>query len=162
MPISRRLLAQAVGTRLVGVTNATGYFGKVSALTGLPGVVGTPDSPPPKSTTDPRVRPYFVVFAGAGTPGVAGAEQETDLCDSFVDLTMPFQITAAGGDIDDVLALVDRIDALLFRWTPVVAGVQCGRLRPPPGYNPGPVLTDKDFTPHRLFTPLQYQLTTHT
>jgi hypothetical protein len=157
MPISRNQLAIAVATRLVGVTNATGYMGAVGSKYGLPGVTGTPENPPPKSTTDPRVRPYFVIFPGAGTPG-----DETDLGDTLTDLVAPFQITAAGGDINDVLALIDRIHDRLYRWAPVVAGIQCGPLRIPAGYDPGPVLTDKDFTPRRLFTPLRYQLTAHT
>lgn len=155
--ISRRLVALAVATRLVGITNATGYYGKVSSLTGLPGVTGTPDNPPPKSESDARVRPYFVLFPGAGTPG-----PEVDLGDSLLDLDLPFQITAAGGDLNDVLALADRIHDRLYRWAPVVDGHQCGPLRVPPGYSPGVVLTDRDFTPHRLYTPLQYQLTAHT
>ncbi|GEP38887.1 hypothetical protein NPS01_25500 [Nocardioides psychrotolerans] len=155
--ISRRLVAVAVATRLVGVTNATGYVGKVSALSGLPGVTGTPDSPPVKSASDARVKPYFVLFPGAGTPG-----PETDLGDSVVDLDLPFQLTVAGGDLYDVLALADRVHAALHRWAPVVDGHQCGPLRVPPGYAPGVVLTDRDFTPHRLYTPLQYQLTAHT
>lgn len=155
--ISRRLLAGAVAARLAGVTNATGYYGHVSALNGLPGVTGTPDSPPPKSSTDPRVRPYFVLFPGTGTP-----TDEVDLADTTVDLNVPFQVTVAAGDIDDLLALTDRVHNLLFRWGPTVTGFQAGPLRVPPGYSPGVVLTDRDFTPHRLFIPLQYQLTAHT
>lgn len=160
--ISRRTLALAVATRLVDVTNATGYLGQIGARNGLPGLENTPADPPTKGGTDQRVKPYFVLFPGVGSPST-----EVDLGDSFIDLDVPFQITAAAGDTEDLLALVDRIHDCLYRWapgvltdegvTPVVIG---GPLRTPPGYVP-PVLTDTNVTPHRLYTPLQYVLTAH-
>lgn len=156
MPILRRPLALAVATRLAGVTNATGYFGQVGPMNGLPGVTGTPADPPPKSTDDARVKPYFVMFPGIGLPG-----DEPDLGDTLVDLDWSFGVTVAGGDIQDVLALVDRIDALLYRWAPTVAGFQCGPLRYPPGRDV-PLLLDQAFKPVRHYAPLQYQLTAHT
>ncbi len=156
--ISRRLVARAIGTRLATVTNATGWYGQIGAKYGLPGVTDTPNAPLPKSTDDPRVQPYFVLYPGVGSPSGEG-----DVADTFVDLVEVVQVTVAGGDVDDVLALADRVDAALYRWEPDVAvtGVKCGPLRPPPGYAP-PLLTDRDITPARLFVPLQYQLTVHT
>lgn len=158
MPISRRLLSNAMATRALGVTNATGYVGQVGAMNGLPGNDDTtPADPPTKGAGDLRVQPYFILFSAVGVPG-----SELDLGDSLVDLDWPIQITAAGGDIDDVLALVDRIHNLFWRWTPAAAdGVICGPLRVPDGWNPG-VLTDRQFTPHRFYVPLRYQLTAHT
>lgn len=152
-PISRRLIAQAIGTRLVDVTHATGYYGQIGALNGLPGVEDTPAGPPVKNDDDQRVRPYFVLEPGVGRPGT-----ELDLGDALVDLDQPFTIRAVAGDIDDLLALIDRIDALLFRWAPVVDGFQCGPLRYPPGFVP-PLLPDSQVQPPRLFSPLQYVLT---
>lgn len=154
--ISRRALALAVAARLATISNATGYLGQVGALNGLPDV-DTPTDPPPKPDTDPRVTPYFVIFPGVGLPG-----DETDLGDTVVDLDWPVQITAAGGDIQDVLALVDRIDARLYRWAPTLdGGVLCGPLRYPPGRDV-PLLIDQAFKPVRHYAPLQYQLTAHT
>lgn len=162
MPIiSRRLLANAVAARMAGVTNAVGYYGQMGRL--LPGApADTPVDPQPKSATDPRVRPYFVFYPGAGGQG-----PDPDAADRAIDLTQPFRITAAAGDVEDLLALVDRIEARLLHWTPDLAaageGVHIGYLRRPPGVpDTAPVLTDTQFSPHRLYTPLQYQLTATT
>lgn len=161
MPISRRLLANAVATRLLGVTNATGYYGQIGRL--LPGApADTPTEPQPKSATDARVKPYFILYPGAGGQG-----PDPDAGDGAVDLTQPFQITAAAGDVEDLLALIDRIEARLLRWTPDLGeagvGIHFGYLRRPPGVpNTLPVLTDTQHSPVRLYTPLQYQLTATT
>lgn len=153
MAISRRLLSNAIAARLAGVTNATGFYGQVGrALDGTLGV-----DPQPKSATDPRVKPYYVLFPSAGQPG-----PDPDLGDCNVDLTAPFQLTVAAGDIEDLLAAIDRIDARLFRWIPTLAGAVCGPVKPPPGFSPGPVLTDTNHTPNRLYVPLLYQLTATT
>jgi hypothetical protein len=155
MPVSRRLLANAIATRLLTVTNATGYYGQVGRL--LPGAPShTPLDPPAKSDDDPRVQPYFVLYPGAGAPS-----DEQDLALSGQDLTTTLQVTVAGGDVEDVLALVDRVDAALLRWSPAVEGAVCGFLWPPTGYQP-PLLPDRTVTPHRQFVPLQYQLTANT
>jgi hypothetical protein len=152
-PISRRLLGLAIATRLTSVTNATGYLGQIGAKNGLPGVEDTPADPPTKTATDLRVKPYFILFPGLGRrPG------EIDLAESINDLDQLVRVTAAGGDVQDVLALVDRIDALLFRWSPTVTGVRCGPLRLPPGYDP-PLLTDESVPPTRHYVPLQYRFT---
>lgn len=155
MPISRRLLANEIAARLATVTHATGYYGQIGRP--LPGLEeATPADPPVKSATDPRVKPYFVLYPGAGAP-----TDEQDLTWSGDDLTALVQITAAGGDVEDVLALVDRIDAALLRWSPVLAGIVCGFLWPPLGYQP-PQLTDRNVSPPRPYVPLQYQLTATT
>lgn len=159
--IPRRLIGRAVAARLAGVTNATGWFGQIGAKYPLiPGqtVVATP---PPKSATDTRVAPYFVVEPGIGAPS-----REVDLGMSLVDSTPLFTIRAAAGDPDDLLALVERIDKLLYRWSPGVietpdGPVVCGPLEPPVGYVPQ-FLTDNAPTLPRHFTPLQYRLTAHT
>lgn len=159
--ISRRQLALAVGERLIAVTNATGYFGQIGESHPLPDGPDVPATPPKKSTNDLRVKPYFIVEPGAGTPGT-----EADLADTYVDLDMPFTIRAAAGDVEDLLALIDRLDARLFRWSPgVLDGVDgpvvCGPMRRPPGYVP-PVLPDTTVTPQRWFAPLQYVLHANT
>lgn len=157
MPISRRLLTLAVGGRLVGVTNATGYIGQIGAQNGLPGISNTPADPPTKGNGDPRVRPYFILEPQAGT-----STSEADLADTYVDLDWPFTVRAVAGDVHDLLALTDRIDALLWRWSPgEISGAQTGRVSRQPGYDPL-VLPDRTVTPPRHFTPLQYRLTAHT
>lgn len=157
MPISRRAVVLAVGERLLQVGNATGYFGQVGALYKIPGAdVSPPADPPTKGGTDKRVQPYFVLEPGVGTPG-----EELDLADTVVDLTIPITVRAAAGDPEDLLALVDRIDALLYRWRPLVADVRCGPLRYPPGAV-APFLTDDAFKPPRHYVPLAYQFTAHT
>lgn len=161
--IARRAIAAAIASRLTGVTNAVGYVGQIGARNGLPGVTDTPEKPPTKSDKDPRVVPYFILY-----PGIGGPTDETDLGDTSVDIDYPVTITAAAGDIDDLLALVDRITTQLWRWIPgddlgradghpIVAGP----LRIPPGYQP-PVLLDQAFTPPRHYTQLQFVLTAHT
>lgn len=160
--ITRRPIVAAVAERLTGVTNATGYVGAIGAMNGLPGVTSTPAQPPTKSADDKRVQPYFVLY-----PGIGGTVDEQDLADTLVDIDYPVAITAAAGDVNDLLALVDRITALLWRWAPTdlppVAGraVVAGPLRYPPGYAP-PLLTDAAFTPARQYTQLQFVTTVHT
>lgn len=154
MPISRRALGNAIGARLLTVTHATGYYGQIGRL--LDGTLGP--GPQPKSSTDLRVQPYFIVFPGLGSP----VDDQVDLGDSNVDLDWPFGITAAGGDAEDVIALVDRIHDAIFRWAPTVAGVQCGPIRVPAGYRVDRLLADRNTTPERLYLPLLYQLTAHT
>ncbi|WKN47148.1 hypothetical protein [Nocardioides sp. Arc9.136] len=160
--IDRRVFAGVIAARLTTVTNAAGYYGQIGRA--LPGqTIGTgtghtPADPQPKGPHDLRVRPYIVLFPGAGTDG-----PDTDVADTFVDLDAPFQVTVAGGDIDDVLALATRVDTALNRWTPPpTGGMRFGRLAPPAGYDPGPVLTDASTKPARLYTPLLYRAIAHT
>ncbi|MBB3041221.1 hypothetical protein [Nocardioides soli] len=163
MAISRRLVLDAVAGRLAAVTNATGYRGQIGARYGLPGVVGTPDEPPTKTGTDLRVQPYFILEPGVGRP-LPGEGSLGGPTDPFRDVDAPYVVRAAAGDHDDLLALVDRIDAVLRPpggWAPTVAGAVCGPLVPQPGYEP-PLLTDNGVTPPRLYVPLQYRLIAHT
>lgn len=174
--IPRRLIANAIAARLVTITHATGYYGQVGRP--LPGQDliehgGTiPPNPPTKSDDDLRVRPYFVFWPGNGVP-----TDEEDLADTHDDLVLPVRLTVAAGDIEDLLALIDRIHGALFRWVPSTdegaevfqqwteesaQRVVCGPLRTPLGATPGPVLVDDSFTPVRLYVPLQYQLTATT
>lgn len=153
--ISRRLLVGAVAARLGTITAATVYYGQVGRL--VDGTTG--HEPPAKSPTDPRVKPYVVLYPGAGTDG-----PDPDAGASAVDLTLPHQVTAVAGDVDDLLALVDRVDALLLRWAPSgpdFAGLHCGQLRRAPGVA-APLLTDNAVSPPRLYTPLTYVHTTTT
>lgn len=180
-PIPHRPLAAAVAARLVALTNATGWVGQISARTGLPGVDDTPGGPIAKSDTDARVQPYFVLYPGLGNP-VA----EQDLGDQSVDVDIPVTVTAAAGDVEDLLALVGRIDTLLWRWVPDGLGwfvydpttpawlwapspdgyaeatpILAGPLRPIPDA-PRQLLLDESVDPSRHYVRLEYALRAHT
>lgn len=148
--ISRRALAGAVAARLNTITAATVYYGQVGRL--VNGTLG--HQPPTKSATDLRVKPYVVLYPGAGGDG-----PDEDLAQSVTDLTLPHQVTAVAGDVDDLLALVDRVDALLLKWAPTFPGLFCGPLTRLPGAG-APLLTDTTQDPPRLYVPLQYVHTT--
>lgn len=155
--ISRRTLNAALRDRLADVEHATGYYGQVGRR-----FDGTTDErPPTRGPGDPAVAPYFVLYPSPGTPGVDGTSGERDVADSFVSLDHLIQVTAVAADAEDLDALVDRIDGLLYRWRPQLDGAKCGPLGPPPGFNPGPYFPDTTVKPARLWTPLQYQLTAH-
>lgn len=150
MPVSRRLAFGAIATRLSTVTNATGYYGQIGRPIILPAPAGWVADPPVKSADDPRVRPYYVLYPGSGGDGpdrpVLGLDD---------GLSLPWDVTAAGGDVDDVLALIDRIDAQLVGWVPAVVDVVFGRVIRLPGSR-SPLLPDKAVSPERQFSRLQY------
>lgn len=148
--VSRRDVYAVIAAQLGTVPHAVGYYGQVGR--GLDGDL-IPE-PQPKSATDLRVEPYFILFPSPGGPG-----PDTDLGDCAVDGTFGFHVTVAGGDIEDVLALVTRVTAALRRWTPTVAGLVCGRVRHPEGYSPGPVLLDPQHAPARSYVPIPFQFT---
>lgn len=149
MSVSRREVANTVATRLAAVSHIHGYYGQIGRS--LPGREDdTPTDPPRKSPHDPRVAPYFVLYPSAGT-----TDLEPDLAQCGDDLTMTHRITVAGGDIEDVLAAVDRVHTALYRWEPTIPTHECGPLAPPVGYEP-PLLTDLAHEPARLYLPLQY------
>ena len=151
--VDRRAIAAAIGARLAGVTNATVYYGRVGApVPDTDDATDFPADPPVKDATagDMQVRPYLVLYPGPGGDG-----PDPSLGDPGGDLTFTVRITAVAAEADDLLALVDRIDAQLNRWTPTVDGAVCGRMRPPEGYRP-PFLIDRDVQPVRLYAPLEY------
>ena len=93
--------------------------------------------------------------ANGGNPAIALSGQ------AGVAITSPNSVTVAAGDPDDLLALVDRIDAALHGWRPAGTGWLAGPLRRPPGYE-APVLVDDTVSPERPYVPLQYVTTVHT
>lgn len=113
------------------------------------------DHPPTFPDSD-RVAPYLVLYPFPG-------KQTTDLtlCGS-ADRDYGCQVTCAAGFSADCERLVDRVEALLSGWAPVIDNVSVGSLRPPPGYDPGPVRIDRSIIPPRFSVPLQYRLTAAT
>ena len=179
MAINRRLIAQTIGLRLrTEITTATGHYGQVGRLLGgeaielgswtlgqdwlgepsaLPGAIAPVGyEPPTKSATDLRVQPYYVLRPGTGD----SVEESLGLCDGGT--VVPFTVTAAAGDLDDLLALIDGIEDALLRWIPTLAGHGFGPVRHPLGWVSPPVLPDRSVTPERLYLPLDYQLPAHT
>jgi hypothetical protein len=157
--VNRRLVSNTVAGWLAGVSNVVGYYAQVGRP--LPGV--DPDTVPADpaakdpATGDLRVRPYLVFYPG---PGNDGPDPSIADCGGPIDMT--FRITLAAGDVEDLLALVDRVTARLDRWTPTVSGHVVGRLRHPTGWVGGTVLVDRDVTPHRVYTLLEYVTTATT
>lgn len=124
-------------------------------LAGVPAYVGEAGNVP-KLAGDPagRVVPYYVLHPFGGN---AAAERALD-DSTAVDLDWAIQITCAAGFPMDALAVAQKVDAALFRWrlgTPMTSTP----LRPPDGYDPGPVQVDRDTSPHRFWLPLQYRTT---
>jgi hypothetical protein len=135
--VELRPLAAAVKAQLETVANATGYVNEAVAV-------------PLLANGDGRVEPYWVFHPGGGDP-----EIERDLADCAVELDWAFQVTCGAGFVEDLQALVDRVNVALFRWVPLVDGLVCGPLRPPPGFRP-PLLLDRTVSPHRPYMPLQF------
>lgn len=126
---------------------------RLDTLTGVAVYRSEVDSTPPLLPNSDRVAPYVVLYPFPGKPGPGG-----DLAGASDDLEFTCQVSCAAGYSRDCEQLVDRTYALLYRWTPTVAGIVLGQLIPPPGYDPGPVRTDRTITPPRFSVPLQYRL----
>lgn len=145
-PIARKTLGDALVERLELLDGIGVYPGEVPPD---PPVITVGAVPDPAG----RIAPYVVVYGGAGLPDL-----EPDLGDGNVDLLWSFQTTVAAGYEADALHAVDRVFDQLYRWSPAVSGLVCGRVKPPPGFDPGPVLRDDKKTPPRFWLPLQWQL----
>lgn len=149
---SRRLIFGAIATQLAPVTNAVGYYAQIGRPITIPAPVGWLPDPPPKSANDARVKPYYLLFPGAGGDG-----PDTPVTGGDDGLTVPFGVQVAGGDADDVEALVDRVETRLLGWVPVVAGVVLSPVRRLPEYRPE-LQVDDNKQPERLYVPLRYLL----
>lgn len=154
MPVSRRLVYDAIATRLVTVGNAAGYYGQLGRPLTLTPPSGWVPDPVVKdeASGDMRVTPYFVVFPGAGTD-----VGDQPLCATDGGLGLDWFVTVAGGDVDDVLALLDRVDAALLGWAPTVTGHVFDLATRFPGSR-SPIIPDRTVTPERLFARPQYAL----
>lgn len=145
--IRRKVLGDLVDARLKLLSGLTVYRGEI------------PDRPPVLmngATPDPsgRVARHVVWFAGAGSPAV-----EADVADTNVELDWTFTTICVAGYLDDCLHLVDIVHNQLYRWTPVLAGHAFGRVKPPPGFDPGSVRRiDRAGVPPRFELPLLWRL----
>ena len=140
MAVSRAVMAELAKARLKQIENASHFVGQI------------PQTPPTVSAEDLRVLPYDVLWFGAGAPGdeqaLAGGVQD--------DTTLRWMITAASGDPDWTLKLVDLIDALFNGWEPVIAGASVGTCVQ--DFDPGPIVPGTGFSPTRYYLQLPYRL----
>lgn len=146
--ISRKVLGDLLDARLKTLTGVTVYRGEVP---GKPPVIQTNGTPDPSG----RTAPYVVFFSSPGTPGV---DDEIDVADLHEDLLWSVQLICSAGYEADLDYLVDRVWGVLYRWSPEVDGLECGPMKPPPGYDPGPARRNDNVTPPRHWTPMQFQL----
>lgn len=154
MAASLREYGNLLAARLRALTPATlGYYGGIGRR--LPGDTTSPADPPAKSSLDPTVVPYFILYPGAGDDGPDQA-----LCETTPEgTTITVRITAAAGDVEDLLALIDRINRSLLGWRPAMASSAFpGALTRLPGYSAA-ILNDTSQAPPRPYALLQYQAT---
>lgn len=143
-PIERQPLLEAIKTRLEQQVPQSSDV-HISQATGVA-----------MSEDGKHAKPYHVLHLSPGTPST-----EADLADRGIDLDITIQITCAAGWAKDAEQLIEDTWNALHRWRPVVTFAdrpwQCGPLKPPAGYDPGPLRWDKDVQPHRPFLPLQFR-----
>lgn len=159
--ISRRLLGDALDARLKSQLGA-GPDGPAVLVFRGDLVTDEADQPQPIQSGTPtpapdpsgRVGPYVVHYTGVGTPG-----PEVDLGEDGDDLIWSPLLHISAGYDADAAQTYDRTFAALYRWVPVVAGYGFGLMKPPPGYDPGPLRRqDTPGMPPRFWTPLQMQV----
>lgn len=147
VPIRRKVLGDLVDTRLQDLAGVIIYRGEIPDI---PPVIQTPSGPDPSG----RVAKHVVFFGGAGDPTV-----EADVADYNTELAWSFTTICVAGYHDDCLDLVDDTTALLHRWTPLLEDHVFGRVKPPPGFDPGsPRRIDRKGLPPRFELPLLWQL----
>jgi hypothetical protein len=123
-------------------------LGEVSGLTVYDGEV---PNTPPVSAEDGRVRPYAVVYPGAGAP-VRGS-----LSGATSEVPWAFQVTAVGGDRSRCLWAVKKVDGVLLDVRLTVTDWSTSRITRDPGPD---IRADNDVQPPRFYVPLLYRLTT--
>lgn len=99
---------------------------------------------------DGRARPYAAMYASAGNLS------SQSLCGTSDFLDWPFQVTAAGGDPVRARRAIHRVRARLTGVELTAGGVKF-RVVEEPNYQPGPIREDRDVSPSRWFSPLQFR-----
>lgn len=143
---ARLALSDALDARLKTLPGLTIYPGEV------------PDKPPlikVAGVADPahRVAPYAVTYPGPGISDV-----NPSMAPIPTDFLWDVQVTFAAGYKADLLHTLDRAVPLLQLWSPTVAGLTCGHLRPPEGTRLGPVRRDDDVSPPRFYVATVWEL----
>jgi len=173
LPIERTAVYYAILARLatapsLGIDPVLGspaaYEGEVPDIIALAqGDDGQPDG-------SGRVAPYLALYDMWDNPlqvsrswrfGGTGASYEGALADNAQETTITYQVTCVAGWMSDCLTLIDEVHPLLFRWSPTVDGLNCGRLQTV-GQQFGP---RRDMTlgalPPRFYAPLSYAVTVY-
>lgn len=142
--ITRRALDELIIERLNTITGVTVYDdGEV------------PKTPPPLSSSDPRVGPYIVYWTDTGHPGFDPGN--TELGDSRRDLVYTPQFTCVAGYRVACVKLLDRVHATLHGWIPPVpVAWSASPMRIPLGYT-ARIVREDDVTPSRFSAFPQYQ-----
>lgn len=161
-PIARTPVYDAVLERLQTITGVSWYDGEVPD--DVPLALGADGNPDPSG----RVAPYGVLYelydnplaiARSGRFGGTGNTYEDVLSDDAQQTTITYQVTVVAGWRRDCLALIDQVHPLLYRWTPVIDGLNCGRMQVS-GEQPGPRRDPQTAPlPDRFYAPLAYALT---
>lgn len=140
---ARLAVAEAIETRLSTLTGLSVYVGEV------------PGQPPVQDNSGGRVAPYAVIFPSPGRPDVNPGLEAT--FETGGDFLWTGQITFTAGYAADLLDTLDQAIPLL-QFSPEVPGLDCGFLRPPPGFNAGPIRRNDTALPPRCSTATLWQL----
>lgn len=153
--IRRKVLGDQLVDRLIalpGLPTVVVYRGQVSAAGRRPQTPGSVDPPMMPDVPD-VVAPYVVLFDGTGATNL-----EPDLAYANEDLRWAPTITIAAGFVEDCVQTIDRVCSWIYRWRPVVEGVNAGFLEPPDGFDPGTPRLDRTVSPPRFFVSTSWQL----
>lgn len=154
--IRRKVLGDQLIARLValpGPPTVAVYRGGVSKQGRRPQDAASVDPPMLGDPTPDVVAPYVVLFDGTGPTNL-----EPDLAYANEDLRWTPTITIAAGFSDDCVQTIDRVCSWIYRWRPVITGVNTGMLEPPPGFDPGTPRPDVKVSPNRFFVSTSWQL----
>lgn len=99
-----------------------------------------------------RILRYATLFTNAGT---ASADRFTG---PYSRLVTTYWVHGIGEDPQQAEAILERVDAQLINWVPVVAGWRCQRIRPAAAQ---PILMDDTIKPPLFYGVRQYDLTAY-
>lgn len=121
---------------------------------------GVPDDLVMDRDNDGRVKPYAVVYLGIGQASADRYGGPRPATDVPLDLTVPFQVTAAAGTYEGALWAAEQVRAALTG-VQLFDGRTSTRLRE--DTDPGPIRKDQDVPSDlRWYLPMQYRFATTT
>lgn len=145
-------------TTLLDVSAALDTALTIPNLLHFPG--GPPDDTEIARDDAGRAKPYVASYLGAGQATSSRHGGVRRAIDVPLDLTLPFQVTAAAGTYKGALWAVGEVRAALTGLL-LIANAQTTRLRE--YTDPGPMRRDEDVPSDvRWYLPMQYRFTTTT
>lgn len=141
---ARFALTQAIKARLETLTGLSVFIGEIPSDADLAKL----------AKGGGRIAPYAVIHPSAGRPDVTPGFEANRVTDALWSGQIDF---TTGYDLD-LLDLLDQAVPLLHLWRATVPGVDCGPIRPPVGYEPGPFRRNTAARPTRVWTPLLWQI----